>query len=225
MKTYISFFVLLLVCVQNVTGQYYMPTGRVSVLSFYSSPYTELKSKTYHEKMSVMGVSFSKLLFKGIYVNAAYNFQRKLTFDNTKNRGNILDENNFQQAHGAHISLEVKKMIFSSGGSPVTKLNCFYRNVGISLSPEYNYIFSSDQLKNDSRGEFALRSGIYYHQGSTKNFKRRNLMYSIYYKKAFTPIITNTIAGVSNSFYQDEIGVKLSILIRQLYRFDNFYRK
>ena len=50
-------------------------------------------------------------------------------------------------------------------------------------------------------------------------------MYSIYYKKAFTPLmIVETPIGKKEYLY-DEVGVRIVLLLKKLYRFDNFNRK
>ena len=50
-------------------------------------------------------------------------------------------------------------------------------------------------------------------------------MFTVYYKKAFTPLMQVETPMGNKSYFYDEIGVRVSVLIKQLYRFDNFDRK
>jgi hypothetical protein len=222
---FIYTFFLICILAQDVIAQYNEATGKVKMISFSVSPLASLRSEGLPVNYTNASVQVGKLWHKGIYYSLGYTYHQNNTLIKTSDRENKWNSPSFEKGHSINASVELKKLIFSNGGNPKTGLKCFYKNIGILISPEYQYLFPIDGYQNSSRGEFSLRSGIYYHQGSTKKHKHLNFMYSIYYKKAFTPLmIVETPIGKKEYLY-DEVGVRIVLLLKKLYRFDNFNRK
>ena len=205
----------------NINAQYYEPTGKVRVNSLSITPLGSLKTTDFPANFFNVSLQRSRMLWRGIYLNFGYSYMRSTTRESTNERS-LIDEKPqipINQGHVLTTSLEVKKMLFSTGGDYSGTLKCFYRNIGISLSPEYNYLLPTKGLNNESVGEFALRTGIYYHQGHTKRHRRKNRLYTIYYKKSFTPLLSFEGNSGTQNLYYDGVGIKISVLIKQLYRF------
>ena len=205
----------------NINAQYYEPTGKVRVNSLSITPLGSLKTTDFPANFFNVSLQRSRMLWRGIYLNFGYSYMRSTTSESTNERS-LIDEKPqipINQGHVLTTSLEVKQLLFSTGGDYSGTLKCFYRNIGISLSPEYNYLLPTKGLNNESNGEFALRTGLYYHQGSTKQHRRKNRMYTIYYKKSFTPLLSFESNSGTQNLYYDEVGIKFSVLIKQLYRF------
>jgi hypothetical protein len=95
---------------------------------------------------------------------------------------------------------------------------CLFQRFGILVAPEYAYLYSA-QIQNQSKGEFALKTGFYYYNGSNKVNVSRNILYSIYYRKGLTPLIIRETSFGTQNYYSDEIGIRVTILFRKLYRF------
>jgi len=205
----------------NINAQYYEPTGKIRVNSLSITPLGSLKTTDFPANFFNVSLQRSRMLWRGIYLNFGYSYMRSTTSESTNERS-LIDEKPqipINQGHVLSASFEVKKMLFSTGGDYSGTLKCFYRNIGISLSPEYNYLLPTKGLNNESNGEFALRTGLYYHHGHTKRHRRNNRMYTIYYKKSFTPLLSYESNLGTKNLYYDEVGIKFSVLIKQLYRF------
>jgi hypothetical protein len=225
MKT-IGIIMLLMVTGSQITfAQYMASKGKIKTISFSISPVASLRSDGLPLNYSNASIQFGKLLFKGVCYSVGYAYHQNNGLLKTTQRENKWNVPTFEKGHSAFATLEVRKMLFSTGGSAKTSLRCFYKNLGLSLSPEYQYLFPIKGMKNISNGEFALRTGLYYHQGSTKLQHRINYMFSIYYKKAMTPLVMLETPIGNKSYFYDEAGIKLTLLLKKLYRFDNYDRK
>lgn len=226
MKTIFRNLILFVsVCVQQVSAQYLEPTGKVKFYSFSISPIGSFRSNELPINFSNASLQVGKLWHKGIYYSLGYTYHQNNDIKQNSQRETNWNTPNFEQGHGINASIELKKLLFSNGGNTTSGLRCFYQNLGLSISPEYQYLLPVKGLVNSSKGEFSVRTGFYFHQGSTKKHKHVNFMYSIYYKKAFTPLmVVQTPVGKQEYMY-DEAGIRITLLLKQLYRFDNFERK
>ncbi len=224
MKTLGIIILLLFGLIQVVYTQYYEATNNVKTLSLSVSPWASLRAKDNPWNFSNASLQLGKLWRKGIYYSAGYTYHRS-NAQTVPSRITNYDVPSFQDAHSAYVAIELKKLLFSTGGTTKSTLRCFYKNIGVSISPEYQYMFPIKGLDNKSDGEFSLRTGLYYHQGHTKINRRSNLMFTAYYKKAFTPILKLETPVGSKSYYYDEVGVRITLLLKEIYRFDHFGRK
>lgn len=207
------------------TAQYYEPTGKVSVWNISTSPVASFRSKGLPMNYSNASVQYGRLWHKGIYYTLGYTYHQNNGIVKVDERTDKYKLPAFQSGHGVNASIELKKLLFTSGGNTHSVLRCFYKNIGISIAPEYQYLFPVKGIVNTSKGEFSLRTGLYYHQGHTKMHKHTNWMYAIYYKKAFTPLMVVESPVGKQSYMYDEVGVRVTILLKKLMRFDNFERK
>ena len=224
MKTLGIIIVLLFGLIQEIHGQYNQATGKVKIVSVSLSPVASFRSSGDALNYVNASLQIGSLFRKGVYYSMGYTNHQNNGLSNVT-RENKYNAPSFQQGHSAFASLELKKLLFTSGGSMKTSLRCFYKSIGLSIAPEYQYLFPIKGIQNTSNGEFSLRSGLYYHQGSTRQHRRNNFMFTVYYKKAFTPLMQVETPMGNKSYFYDEIGVRVSVLIKQLYRFDNFDRK
>ena len=214
MKT--SLFTWILLCSTFLHAQYYDYTGKVRGLSIATSPIVSLHEKKATPQLNYYTtfLAYSQMLVPGVFPSLGYTYQRAYTTSNEYNR--FTPEIPFNDGHQLNLSIEFRKCVLSKTYKVTSVMGCFFKRMGILLAPEYNYLYSQ-QLKNTSHGEFALKTGLYFYQGSTKINISKNIIYAVYYRKGFTPLITSSDGN--NSFYRDEIGVSVCILFRELYRF------
>ena len=213
MKTLVC---LAVTCISTiVTAQYYDYTGKVSGLNIASSPLSSLHAKTAPVKINtyITSLEYTQMVIPGVFPTIGYTYQRAYT-SNTNQDQRVLNSLPFSDGHQLNTSIEFRKCILNKTYKVKSVMGCFFKRVGILFAPEYNYLYSS-QIKNTSSGEFALKAGLYFYQGSTKINVSKNILYSLYYRKGFSPLVTTE----TSSLYRDEIGIRVTVLFRELYRF------
>ena len=79
-------------------------------------------------------------------------------------------------------------------------------------------MFINGVRSNKSKGELALKMGVCLFN-SYSGTAPRNIIWDLYYRKGFTPIISYDDQYGKQQFYKDEIGIQLRIILRQRYDF------
>lgn len=203
----------------SLFAQYYEHTGKVSGLTFSVTPLgsIHLKKETPSINYFATSIEYAKMLKPGIFPTVGYSYQHAYNTQTSTARTlpNIIP---FQNAHEINASVEFRRKRITKSQRLKSAGMCLFQRFGILLAPEYTYLFSA-QIPNHSNGEFALKTGIYYYKGSNKVNVSSNILYSIYYRKGLTPLITTETSFGTQNYYRDEIGIRVTILFRKMYRF------
>ena len=218
MKTFL--YITLALCFStSILAQYKEYTGKATGLNFAVSPLLNLHAKNYSNQSNTYSASveFSRMIRPGIFPTIAYSYVKNYN-QQTDNSRTSFTNPTFNDAHQFNASIEIRKQLFTSSKRIKLLVKCIFDRLGILIAPEYNYLYSQ-QINNHSLGEFALKTGLYYYHGSNKINVSRNIIYSIYYRKGFTPLVSTETSAGSQNYYRDEIGIRVTILFRQMYRF------
>jgi hypothetical protein len=218
MKAYILFLAILFIT-RSVYAQYYEYTGKVSVLNIGASPLVMLHTKNNTDMLHAFSTTleYGRMFRPGIFPTIGYSYVKN--YNEPENTGRTrLNTLPFKDGHQISTSVEIRKQLFSKSTRLKQLGKCIFSRFGIVIAPEYNYLYSQ-QINNKSAGEFALKTGIYFYQGSNKINVSRNIIYSIYYRKGFTPLVSNSTFNGTENYYRDEIGVRMTIVFREMYRF------
>lgn len=203
----------------SLFAQYYEHTGKVSGLTFSVTPLgsIHLKKETPSINYFATSIEYAKMLKPGIFPTVGYSYQHAYNAQTSTARTlpNIIP---FQDAHEVNASVEFRKKLITKSKRLKSAGMCLFQRFGILVAPEYAYLYSP-QIQNQSKGEFALKTGIYYYKGSNKVNVSSNILYSIYYRKGLTPLITTETSFGTQNYYRDEIGIRVTILFRKMYRF------
>ena len=220
MKTSILLFTTVSLLSSPIFAQYYEHTGKVSTLTFSYNPIN-----TIHEKKSPLSINnfstsieLSRMLKPGLFPTIGYTYQRSYNTNENRFRTAPTTSTPFNDAHQLNVSFEIRKQLFSKSERIKSIGKCILSRTGILIAPEYNYLYSQ-QVRNTSIGEFALKAGIYFYTTTNKVNLSKNTIYSIYYRHGFTPILSTPNDNGSQNYYRDEIGIRVTILFRQMYRF------
>jgi hypothetical protein len=217
MKRIISIALIFTVCF-NVQSQRYAYTG--SAWSFSSSiqPFTTFHQKSEKYQLNAISgsIAISKKIYKGIYPTIGYTFTK--TNEEINNRITIdNDALNFNIGHSINSGILIQKHLLVTQSRRIST-GCFHQTMSLILAPEYNYMFTNGTRNNKSSGEFALKAGVSLFN-SYSGTKSKNIIWDLYYRKGFTPIVSYDDEFGKQQFYKDEIGIQLRIIFRQLYDF------
>jgi hypothetical protein len=219
MKSILITLILLCGNSKYILAQYYEHTGKVSDLTLSATPLgsIHLKKETANINYFASSIEYAKMLRPGIFPTIGYAYQQAYNaqVNTPRTLPNIIP---FQDAHEVNASVEFRKKRITKSQRIKSAGMCLFQRFGILLAPEYAYLYST-QIQNHSKGEFALKTGIYYYKGSNKVNVSSNILYSIYYRKGLTPIITTETSFGTQNYYRDEIGIRITILFRKMYRF------
>jgi hypothetical protein len=217
MKTYILTLITLS-CSTSIFAQYYEYTGKATGLSIATSPFGTFHTKNNTAKMNTYSSSFeySSMFRPGFFPTVGYTYIRN--YDQQNNERASFSNPTFNDAHQISASFEIRKQLFSKSARIKAMGKCIFNRTGLLLAPEYNYLYSQ-QINNHSLGEIALKAGLYYYHGSNKINVSRNIIYSLYYRKGFTPLVSTETSEGNQNYYRDEIGIRVTILFREMYRF------
>ena len=218
MKSLITSILLHITCV-TLFAQYYEQSGKVTGLTLSVTPLgsLHLKKETPNINYFATSMQYAKMLRPGVFPTLGYAYQQAYhpQVNTPRTLPTIIP---FQNAHEVNTSVEFRKKLITKSQRYKSAGMCLFQRFGILVAPEYAYLYSA-QIQNQSKGEFALKTGFYYYKGSNKVNVSRNILYSFYYRKGLTPIITTETAFGTQNYYRDEIGIRMTILFRQLYRF------
>ncbi len=220
MKTFILHLAIFSIITSHSHAQYYEYTGKATGANLYFTPLNSL-----HEKKSPLSINnfsttfeLSRMLKPGLFPTIGYTYQRSYNTNENRFRTAPTTSTPFNDAHQINVSFEIRKQLFSKSERIKSIGKCILSRTGILIAPEYNYLYSQ-QVRNTSIGEFALKAGIYFYTTTNKVNLSKNTIYSIYYRHGFTPIVSTYNDNGSQNYYRDEIGIRVTILFRQMYRF------
>ena len=219
MKNIIIITILILSAHLKVQSQRYAYTGKAWSVGGSIQPLTSFYQKSDKLKLNAFSgsIAFSKKIYKGIYPTIGYTFTKTNEGLNSSNR--VLNNNtlNFNEGHSINSGILIQKHLLVTQSRKIST-GCFCQTLSLILAPEYNYMFTNGTRINKSSGEFALKAGVSLfnsYSGTTS----KNIIWDLYYRKGFTPIVSYDDQFGKQQFYKDEIGIQLRIIFRQRYDF------
>ncbi len=219
MKRIISIVVLICTVCFNVQSQRYSYTGKAWSISGSIQPLTTFRQKIVKNQLNAMSgsINVSKKIYKGIYPTIGYTFTKTNQEVNSNSR--ILNNNalNFNEAHSFNSGILIQKHLLVTQSKRIST-GCFRQTMSLILAPEYNYMFTNGNRINKSNGEFALKMGFCLFN-SYSGTAPRNIIWDVYYRKGYTPIVSYDDQYGKQQFYKDEIGIQLRVIFRQRYDF------
>jgi hypothetical protein len=219
MKKVILLIVLLLNVYFQAHSQIYSYTGKAWGFSTSLQPFICLYQKNAKLQCDAFSgsLAFSKKIAKGIYPTIGYSFTKTTQEKNTN--GERIDGNalGFNVGHSINSSILIQKHLLVTQSRRISS-SCFVQSLSLILAPEYNYMFIDGNRTNVSKGEFALKAGICLFN-SYSGTVSRNVLWDVYYRKGFTPIVAYNDQFGKQQFYKDEIGIQVRYIFRQRYDF------
>jgi hypothetical protein len=162
-------------------------------------------------------IAISKKIYKGIYPTIGYSYTKTNQDPNSTNRTLINNTLYFEEGHSINSGILIRKHLLVTQSRRIST-GCFHQTMSLILAPEYNYMFTNGFRINKSNGEFALKAGVSLFN-SYSGTKSKNIIWDLYYRKGFTPIVSYDDEFGKQQFYKDEIGIQLRIIFRQRYDF------
>ena len=219
MKNIILTVILILSAHLKFHSQRYAYTGKAWSFSSSIQPLTTFYQKSEKHKFNAFSgsIAFSKKIYKGIYPTIGYTFTKTNEEFNSSNR--VLNNNalNFNEAHSINSGILIQKHLLVTQSRKIST-GCFCQTMSLIIAPEYNYMFINGVRSNKSKGEFALKMGVCLFNSYSGNAPK-SILWDLYYRKGFTPIVAYDDVNGKQQFYKDEIGIQLRIIFRQRYDF------
>ncbi len=219
MKNIILTVILILSAHLKLKSQRYVYTGKAWGISASIHPMTTFHQKSEKYQLYAMSgsIAFSKKIYKGIYPSVGYTFTKTNQEVNSNSRTLNNSALNFNEAHSLNSGILIQKHLLVTQSRKIST-GCFCQTLSLILSPEYNYMMTNGSRINKSKGEFALKMGVCLFNSYSGNAPK-SILWDLYYRKGFTPIVAYDDQNGKQQFYKDEIGIQLRIIFRQRYDF------
>jgi hypothetical protein len=219
MKNIIIIVILILSAHLKIQSQRYAYTGKAWSFSGSIQPLTTFHQKIEKNQLNAMSgsIAISKKIYKGIYPTIGYTYTK--TNQEVNSNPRTLNNNalNFNEAHSINSGILIQKHLLVTQSRKIST-GCFCQTLSLILSPEYNYMMTNGSRINKSKGEFALKMGVCLFNSYSGNAPK-SILWDLYYRKGFTPIVAYDDQYGKQQFYKDEIGIQLRIIFRQRYDF------
>ena len=203
----------------NVHSQKYAYTGKAWSFSASIQPLTSFHQKSEKYQFNAMSgsIAFSKKIYKGIYPTIGYSYTKTNQDLNSNSRTLNNNDLNFNEGHSINSGILIQKHLLITQSRKIST-GCFCQSLSLILAPEYNYMFTNGPRINKSNGEFAFKAGFSLFN-SYSGTRSKNIIWDLYYRKGFTPIVSFDDEFGKQQIYKDEIGIQLRIIFRQRYDF------
>ncbi len=219
MKTIISIMMVILFIHFNSHSQRFAYTGKAWSLGISTQPISSFYQKNDKLKINAFSssVALSKKIYKGIYPTIGYTYSKSNEEVNSNPRTLDVNSLNINDAHSINTGVLFQKHLMVTQSRRIST-GCFRQTLSLILAPEYNYMFTNGIRTNKSNGEVALKMGLCLFN-SYSGTAPKTILWDLYYRKGFTPIISYEDQYGKQQFYKDEIGIQLRIIFRQRYDF------
>jgi hypothetical protein len=219
MKKLILIIVLLLNVDFHAHSQIYAYTGKAWGFNTSLQPFTCLYQKNAKLQCNAISgsLAFAKKIYKGIYPTIGYSFTKTAQEKNINTAridGNAIG---FTTGHSINTSILIQKHLIVTQNRRIQS-GCFHQSLSLIIAPEYNYMIIDGNRTNVSKGEFALKAGLCLFN-SYSGTRSKNVLWDVYYRRGFTPIIAYNDLFGKQEFFRDEIGIQVRYIFRQRYDF------
>lgn len=217
MKTGLITAITVIAIGKMAVGQFYERTGKNFGMYFSAQPLSLIKqSEDPFALTNINGsAGFVSMVSRGIYPTVGYTFSHQLNSEIRKTSFPL------EQSHIVDASILFDKRLVKLMDKRIKGV-CHYLSLGLILAPEYHYMFGTREHPNESFGEVGGQIGLslYHHySSSSKRARSKTRQYDLFYRHGFTPIFTQTIDGVQQKFYRQEIGLRVRLIHHEVYDF------
>lgn len=217
MKTGLITAITVIAIGKMAVGQFYERTGKNFGMYFSAQPLSLIKQS--EETFALTNINgsagFVSMVSRGIYPTVGYTFSHQL------NSGIRKTSFPLEQSHIVDASILFDKRLVKLMDKRIKGV-CHYLSLGLILAPEYHYMFGTREHPNESFGEVGGQIGLslYHHySSSSKRARSKTRQYDLFYRHGFTPIFAQTIDGVQQKFYRQEIGLRVRLIHHEVYDF------
>jgi hypothetical protein len=203
----------------QIKAQRFAYTGKAWSIGASIQPVTSFYQKNNSLKLNALSGSFSisKKIFRGIYPTIGYTYSNSKETVDLNPRTMDVNALNIIDAHSINSGVLFQKHLMVTQSRKISS-GCFRQTLSLILAPEYNYMFINGLRTNKSNGELALKMGVCLFN-SYSGTAPKTILWDLYYRKGFTPIVSYNDQFGKHQFYKDEIGIQLRIIFRQRYDF------
>ena len=217
MKTGLITAITVIAIGKMAVGQFYERTGKNFGMYFSAQPLSLIKqSEDPFALTNINGsAGFVSMVSRGIYPTVGYTFSHQLNSEIRKTSFPL------EQSHIVDASILFDKRLVKLMDKRIKGV-CHYLSLGLILAPEYHYMFGTREHPNESFGEVGGQIGLslYHHySSSSKRARSKTRQYDLFYRHGFTPIFAQTIGGVQQKFYRQEIGLRVRLIHHEVYDF------
>jgi len=217
MKTGIITAIAVIVVGKMASVQFYERTGKNFGMYFSAQPLSVIKQSGDPFALTNVNGSagFVSMVSRGIYPTLGYTYAHQL------NAGIRNTSFPLAQSHMVDASILINKRLVKLMNKRINGI-CHYVSLGLILAPEYHYMFGTREHPNESFGEVGGQIGLslYHHYSSaSKRARSKTRQYDLFYRQGFTPVFAQTIGGVQQKFYRQEIGIRVRLIHHEVYDF------
>lgn len=217
MKTGIITAIAVIVVGKMAVGQFYERTGKNFGMYVAAQPLSVMKQSGDPFALTTINGSagFVSMISRGIYPTVGYTYSHQL------NAGIRNTSFPLMQSHMVDASILFNKRLVKLMNKRINGI-CHYVSLGLILAPEYHYMFGTRENPNESFGEVGGQIGLslYHHYSSaSKRSRSKTRQYDLFYRQGFTPVFAQTIGGVQQKFYRQEIGIRVRLIHHEVYDF------